>query len=241
MPLYYQEEETCAFCGQVSSHTEFKKIEWTGWSDLDTRQPEPYRSHIYHYIHCCPNCGFCSTDLEYNKEAQLGLVETDAYQLQLRDPDLPVLANEYLCWAMILIEKGEPTSAERDQHEAAWICDDKMDSEAASHCRNIALNTLQKVKFLGLEIACTWADYHNNFIEEVELLRRLGRHREALVICEEGIEIEVDEIGLCVLRFERDLILQGDCKTHKVEEAFARHISDWKDRFYEPEFTMWRV
>jgi hypothetical protein len=121
---------------------------------------------------------------------------------------------------------------------AAWVCDDLKAKDAANRCRIIALDTFPRIRFLDLEWSCTWAYYQTANTAITDLLRRAGRFDEALSTCGDAIRVEGEEIGLCVLEFEKDLILKEDDEDHTVEEALAKYLPDWENTYSLPAYWL---
>jgi hypothetical protein len=118
-------EKKCALCGKESKQIVLVSTNTFGSPDLDTRPPEMERSTIGCWIHSCLWCGYCATDISEGIEKASEIVRSYAYQQQLHNPRFPDLANEFLCFSLILESVGYYADAGWPSVHAAWACDDE--------------------------------------------------------------------------------------------------------------------
>jgi len=216
MTTLYQEKKQCAVCGGEHEYPGIGSTNAFGSPDLDTRPPEMRRSTIFAWVHRCPECGYCASDISKAPDKAESIVRSTAYQKQLSDPAIPELANSFLCMAIIDEAVGELTSASWSRIHAAWMCDDEHKIEAAKECRCKAVDTIQKARKAG-----------QKFMEQrgaetailVDLLRRSGRFSEAKKLIEtKRAEID-EEVILKVLNFQELLLNRDDIACHTIAEA----------------------
>lgn len=185
MTTIFPIKQKCAICGKRSEHPMLGSTNEFGSRDLDTRPPELARSTISMWIQNCPSCGYCAPDISKAKSKASELVESNIYRKNLKNPDLPDLANYFLCWSLIQENAEDYANAGWASIHAAWACDDFGNDKNAKSCRMRAVAMLQKAKEKGQKFAeNTGAEY----ALMVDLLRRSGQLDLALSTCEEGLK-----------------------------------------------------
>ncbi len=136
MTTTLQSDVVCGVCGELSPQIHIASSNAFGSPDLDLRPPEMERSTIAHGVHHCPSCGCCARDLSKSSPSARRLIESDDYRTRLRESRFPALANMFACYAMILEAEGDYSEAAWAQINAAWVCDDANQTDAATECRN---------------------------------------------------------------------------------------------------------
>lgn len=101
MTTLYEEKARCAVCGTETEFTGIASTNAFGSPDLDTRPPEMQRSTIFAWVQCCPECGYCSSDISKVPSQAVSVVHSPEYGKQLTDSTYPELANGFLCKAII--------------------------------------------------------------------------------------------------------------------------------------------
>ena len=133
----------CICCGAENSCEVIRSTNQLGPSDLDLRPGYDFRGTMDCWIHRCVNCASCARSLDAEPRPPRELLESEAYIAQLRSRDYPVLANTFLCSAMILEERGDVAGASADALAAAWVCDDANLDPASHECRRLAARLLE--------------------------------------------------------------------------------------------------
>jgi len=146
-----------------------------------------------------------------------GIIQSDAYQAQLRSADFPALANAFLCCSQIHQEHfGELVDAGWAAVFAAWVCDDASNEIGAQNCRKRATVLLQRAREVGQRFS---AEVGGEEAIMADLLRWSGQFELPLRLCEEGLKKNPQRIISRVLRFQKILISRSDVACHKASEA----------------------
>jgi len=213
----------CAVCGETSQQHLLASTSAFGWSDLDLRPPEPERSSLFLWVQRCPGCGYCAADLEHGDEDLREIIDSEEYRTQLADPSFPLLANTFLCQAILLEETGNEQGAAWRAINAAWACDD----EGAGAAEAAVRARLRAVELFELELAEGGRFGEGDELGDIsasehallaELLRRAGRFDEALEECRQGQESVRDQRWRRFLELERSLAERQDDDCHSYAE-----------------------
>ncbi len=151
------------------------------------------------------------------------MIRSREYRGRLRDPDLPELANSFLCASMIQEQGGDYASAGLSSMYAAWGCDDHGAPEQARSCRLKAYDLLVKARPCGQEFA---RDPGSEDCLLVDILRRSGEFERALSACEEALESQPDPDIADILNFQKELISRADSARHSIGEVRRRPSGD---------------
>ena len=125
----------CALCGAISDHAELISTSYFGSPDLDGRPPPLGRWTLDTQIQNCPSCGYCAPDISEKIDGASVVVKSSSYKKQLREPELPELADAFLCFSMIMEKVGNYAKAGLACVHAAWVCDDENNDAGARRCR----------------------------------------------------------------------------------------------------------
>jgi hypothetical protein len=120
MTTYGSEEQTCSVCGACVECTTLNSVTTFGSPDLDLRPSETRRSTMDNWLHECTECGYINSNLKHPIEDAKRIIESDPYTAIGSDSQLPRLA---------LLS-------------AAWVCDDRKNSEQAKSYRDQAADIL---------------------------------------------------------------------------------------------------
>jgi hypothetical protein len=208
---------TCGLCGSPSDQGVSPAAVQDSRQppDLDTRPAEPVRSTIQYWMQCCPECGYCASDISTIHESAAELIATDDYQRRLLDSSLPETTRRFLCHALILEQVKQYADAGWTALHAAWAADDAADPLAAQSARKLALQYWQHGKRHGQ----AFGDLAEEFILAADVGRRAGQFEEALLTVNEGLEVEsLPRFLERVLRFEKTLISRRDMARHDLGE-----------------------
>lgn len=198
----------CGNCGSKSDHVVLSHSIELEPPDLDTRPGELLRSSLYCWVLRCPFCGYCAEDITSIHKLAGPVVDSPAYQAQLKDDRFPEKANEFICHALILERVGQYADAGWTCMHAAWICDDGSFQEAADLCRRMALRAWNVGKTKGQAFHESHA---SEFLIVSDVHRRLGEFEHALTACNLGAETEdLPELLDHCFRLERALIARKD-------------------------------
>jgi hypothetical protein len=216
MTTIRQELVTCAVCGELTQVMVMDSTSTFGPPDLDLRPAEIARSSIFAWIQQCSSCGYCAPTLDEATPSAREVVNSDAYRAQLADEDLPALARSFLCSSMVFEEQGDEAAAAQNAIEAAWVCDDKDLSGAATQCRLRAVELLRGSEAEG----DAYSDPSTKYAVIVDLLRHAGRFEDAVAQADAALADAEGEVAV-VLAFSRSLALAGDPGSYTVGDAMA--------------------
>jgi hypothetical protein len=209
---------TCAICGETNEFPVMASTSSSGYGDLDMRPGPVQRYSMWLWIRRCPNCGYCSCDIESasDVDAVKEIIESEDYIAQLNNENYPELANSFLCSSIINERFEEFPSSAGSALYAAWACDDEEGfGDQAVECR------LKAVDLYGQAIE---KDSENIVPETVncilvDLLRRVGEFDRALELCQEALDEGVSaKIVEGVLTFQLELIDAEDIDAHSLGE-----------------------
>lgn len=209
-------QKQCAVCHSSCSIMVLGSTSSFGAPDLDLRPAEMARSTIGYWVQRCHRCGYCAEDVEAGTPTLLWTIDGFEYQKQLRNPDYPELANEFLCQAQLEQFQGNLQEAIWSIIHAAWACDDAGQETQAVACRLRAAEQLVTF-FLNPEI--TQDDAEGLLAVQVDLLRRAGHFEAAQTLLAERMESVRDETIREVLEFQGTLIAKMDLKIHTLDEV----------------------
>lgn len=209
-------EVTCALCGETSRVTPAPATNAIGSPDLDARPPGAARAALPLRVQCCGSCGYCARDLSQETPGSRAAVDEEEYVEALEDESLPAKAREFLCLARLDGAAGRFDDAFWSTLSAAWIADDAGNTEAADHCRALALAALRMARAAGRRLR---GGPGVEDVVEVDLLRRTGEFADAERCIRRALERRPDEVVDQLLRFERDLVAARDRDVHRVSEA----------------------
>jgi hypothetical protein len=212
----------CGLCGTPSQQQALASTSRFGSPDLDLRPPELERSTLVWWSARCPGCGFVSgTDLALPdgaaEDAVRAAVESDAYRVAT-DSDLPQAARDAVCRAVIADAIGDRPAAARYVMWAAWACDDRDASAAAVRLRLEAVERIRRLHADGQRLFEEDSDAADRILI-CDLLRRAGRHREALDEASGAFGLEAPDDLVRILHFQAELAWRGDEAAHSLAEA----------------------
>ena len=193
-----------------------------GPPDLDLRPNGPARWALQFQIQRCPRCGYCAPRIAERTPKAGRTVASLVYRDVLENARMPSLARSFFCAALVAEAAELRERAAWHFVDAAWACDDSGATEQARICRQRAAEMFVS--------ALAWGDVatENPVVRGVQadLLRRAGRHDEALAACAAAeAALDPDDAGDAqtgiVLGFIRELVESGDDDVHSAAEAFA--------------------
>ncbi len=223
MTTEMSEDIVCAVCNAESTQTILMSTNTMEPPDLDLRPGEMYRSTMHLWVQRCPRCGYCAPSIDEGLQGASGVIRSREYREQLCDPDLPELANSFLCASMIQEQGGDYASAGLSSMYAAWACDDRGAPEQARSCRLKAYYLFVKARSCGQEFA---RDPGSEDCLLVDILRRSGEYERALSTCEEALDGQPDPDIVDILNFQKELISRGDSARHSIGEVRRRPSGD---------------
>lgn len=216
MTTFHPETIVCGCCGHAFRTCVLGSTNAFGYCDLDMRPPEMARSTLGAQVRHCSSCGYCAVDIRQFTPELRPVIESEAYQEQLKSADRPTVASFFICAGMLRETVGDHEMAGRLFLKAAWVCDDKGRDDLARQWRSRAADQL-----LTALPSCDASEEGAGNLEAiiVDCLRRAGRVDKALEL------IQYAEGGACapsarkVLAFQRVLIARGDTACHNAAEA----------------------
>lgn len=216
MTSYDSEQQTCALCGQENDVMVVASTNTFGAPDLDTRPPQMQRATIATWVHRCRGCGYCAVDLG-RRDPGCEVVESEAYCNQLIDPTYPVLANTFLCRAMIANAAGDDAASVWSSIRAAWASDDANQFDAAVVCRSNAADKILCMIDRGLSLM---SDIGTSQVILVDVLRRCGRFEDAAKVLSKNDPSFTPDIQR-IRAYEARLLEKRDTVAHTVGAALA--------------------
>lgn len=216
MTTVYQEKEACRICGTISEHITIGPTKSLGSSDLDTRPPQMLRSTLKFQIRRCPGCGYCAPDLADASDQVVAIIKSAVYRDQLEHPDYSMLANSFLCHALIQQAVGALDQAGWACLSAAWVCDDEQAEQMAKQCRLQAIHWFQRCALESIAFAAEPG------IEEAvlaDLYRRTSQFERVPAICQRGIAQKPAAMLFQMLNFQIALARKRDAACHLIDEA----------------------
>lgn len=188
------EPVACFRCGEIVSLRR-PESDTSASVALDGRPVGPVGQQVQR----CSFCNYCAPGLtgprglEHQEVEEF--VQGEIYQNQLGNPHLPELANTNLCWALLCRQARDFEQAGRAALRAAWLCDDARLEEAASWCRERALEMLLQVPSTP-ELQML----------QVDLLRRAGRFEGARTHCQKLLKTRLTPGQTRLVRRQLELI-----------------------------------
>ncbi len=208
----------CALCSEESEHTTIGSTNAVGHPDLDARPPQMRRSTIFAWVQRCLACGYCAAEITSPCATAPSVVASNAYKRQLNDAAFPVLANSFLCKAMLDRETGDLASATWAHIHAAWACDDAKQEVLASNCRKEAAKLLVLAESKGQRIS----DQRGlSTAILVDLLRRAGEQEKARQVLARPLKTKAANVITKILKFQAELLDRHDLDCHTVAEALV--------------------
>lgn len=208
----------CAVCDQQSEQMVLGSTSSFGAPDLDGRPPSLMRYTISCWVQRCPSCGYCAPQI-----AEPGVKTTEVmadafYQTQLHNHSFPVLANSFLCAALIQQQQGQLADAGWSCVHAAWVCDDERNTIAAQHCRHKAIALLQQATDAGQQ---THTDPEHGALLLTDVLRRSGEFAAAAAYCQHMLAQPLSPLVQRMLAAQQALITRRDTSGYTIEEAIG--------------------
>jgi len=216
----FEEEVTCALCGQRQTVSEIGSTNSFGAMDLDTRPPEMRRSTMPYWVHECAECGFVSPELEKSVATDAKRVATAEYRRELERGDRARLANRFVCRALLEEAAGDFASAAWRRLHAAWACDDEEQAEEARLQRLAALALFERGRAGSVPAMKSMAGGDEVLL--ADLARRAGQFEQAIAYCAAGLALpDVPAFVTSLLMLEQELVRARDTGRHSVDEAEA--------------------
>lgn len=216
MTTEHRENFCCGLCGEENEYRVIGSTNSFGQPDLDTRPPQMERSTLFALVQRCLDCGYCAPDINVPCAIAKTVVAEEAYRQQLNDSAFPVLANTFLCKALLGRATGNLATAAWGHIHAAWVCDDASHAAQASKCRRGAAELLVLAEAEGQRI-CDQDGLSTALL--VDLLRRAGEIERAQKVLARPLTIDVDDVITEILKFQAVLLERRDLGCHTVGEA----------------------
>ncbi len=216
MTTMFPNEVTCCVCGTRSTQMMIGSTNAFGSPDLDTRPPEMERSTIKYRVQRCPSCYYCAPDLSECDPNASHIIKSPGYETIVTNKSIPEVAASFLALSYENQQMKNFSESAWRAIEAAWICDDENNDEAARECRETAISLIEEGKT------------HTQYIADepgaseaitIDLMRRAGMFREAMDLTVETKTQNMKEIIKQVIAFEEELISIRDTDTHTISEA----------------------
>ena len=174
------------------------------------------RAGLFTDVQQCGGCGYCAVDVSKSSPGAETVVKSSEYRRQLHDDALPYLANSFLCMSMVNRAANDYAGAAWALIQAAWACDDEGSAAEAVKCRSKAADMLVYAEDHGQSVA--EQDGASTAIL-VDLLRRAGRLDDARAAIDQRPTGQAEGVIVEVLRYQDQLIAQGDTGRHTMAEA----------------------
>jgi len=219
MTTLHKKKVRCSVCGSESEYAGIGSTNAFGSADLDTRPPEMERSTIFAWVHRCPECGYCASDVSAPRAEAAAVVSKNEYKTQLGDPTYPELANSFLCKAMVDQGFKDYYAATWALIHAAWACDDSDHENQATMCRKRAADMLIKAEEHGQQVA---EQEGASTAILADLLRRSGRLEQARQVIATRRGGITEDIIAQILDFQAILLDRNDMTCHTFAEALEK-------------------
>lgn len=221
MTTYGSVKATCCMCHCKSVQTTLGSTNRTGASDLDFRPPEMLRSTMAAWIQACPNCGYVAEQIEtepLSLDVVRRVVAGDRWLELTTRWKGPDLASVFLRRAALEQELGRPHFAAASTVSAAWVADDTHDTVRAIEFREAAAHLMK----LALERSDLDGKARRVMqVRLVDVLRRAGAWSTAGRHCDDLLASSPDGVVGIMLRFQTNLIREGDADCHSIGQALA--------------------
>ena len=216
------DQTVCGVCGAANQTSASDALpEPSDPPDFDTRPGEPLRSTIARWVEMCVSCGYCADDISRAAPEVEAIIATPEYRSYLEDESMPSKAREFLCFAYVIDRLHQHADAGWAALQAAWVCDDAGDDDAASRCRTRAIELWQRGKQSGQLFS---NDMATEFALVTDVYRRLGDFERATVACAEGLDLEdIPPSVETMLRRQLTLIQSRDRAAHSMRELVGTH------------------
>jgi hypothetical protein len=171
---------------------------------------------MFAWVQCCPDCGYCATNVSKPLSISSSIIRSDDYQSRLSYPTFPELANAFLCQSLLARESGELIVSAMASMHAAWVCDDGDYAMQSRACRLQAATLIRIADDKGKSIS------KQNGVStaiRVDLLRRAGALDEARELIAMEIDEPLDDVIKRILSFQSALLDRNDTGCHTIEEA----------------------
>ena len=216
MTLADERTKKCAVCKKKSKHWVLYSTSSFGSPDLDTRLPEPARFTLDSSIESCPHCGYCTQDISEKIPGAKKMVKSDRYKNYRNNKIFSELATRYLCSSIISKNNKNYSKAGWECLSAAWVCDDRWETDNAKKCRLAAINFFQKARQKKQAFA-EKSDEEPILI--IDLLRRSGKFSIAQQECKKLINLNYDDLLKKIIKFQLKLIEEKNNECFTIEDA----------------------
>ena len=146
------------------------------------------------------------------------VVKSQEYVEQLNNPVYPILANSFLCSAILHCESKNFAAASWSHIHAAWTCDDSKHTDQASACRQKAAEMIRIAEENKQPIS---KQIGGSTAILIDLLRRSGQIEQAEELLVTLPDKPYEDIIDRILNFQRILLQRGDLNCHTIEEVLS--------------------
>lgn len=177
-----RENVECFVCKQVSEQDILMSTSAFGSADLDLRPPQMKRSTMPLWVQECPHCGYVADSIDTPTTVDAAILQQEEYVtcsgLSFASP----LARQFYKQHLILLLEQDLDGAFYAALNAAWVCDDCADFQNAAHCRNLAIDQIDKLVANGEGsdgLLLQKVDLLRRSCQFERLLREFGQHQFA--------------------------------------------------------------
>lgn len=220
-------EVKCALCRKANTVWELMSTNTMQEPDLDMRPGEMMRSTMHMWVQRCPHCGYCAPEIEEDYYQASTTAKAKSYKQQLANHEFSDLANSFLCSSLIQENGGDYAQAGRSALCAAWSCDDYGLLDQATECRYKAIELFVKAKDNKQGFA---KDSDTEDLILVDLLRRIGSFKEALVICETTLNKGAARTVRGILNYQKSLMEKSDVNRHSLDDVVFEEVEGKTER-----------
>ncbi|CAF1037993.1 unnamed protein product [Rotaria sp. Silwood1] len=220
MVTFCDEDKTCSCCGKSSSQKEIMSYTTFGQPDLDLRPPPMKRDTMFAWIEYCSHCGYCSHNINDEKGvSRKEIIQSSDYQAQLSSNDYPSLANQFLCYSILLEHEKNLVEAAWQALRAAWTCDDAHNEQGAVRSRLRAAKLIDDSRSANVEFS---KQLGLDRCIEADALRRAGELQRAKELLQH-MQGEEEEIIKTLYQFQLHLIESNDTRCYTITDAQKYH------------------
>ena len=213
MSTIERESLECFVCKQVSQQDILMSTSSFGAADLDLRPPQMRRSTMHLWVQECPHCGYVADSIDTPTTVNATILQQEEYVTCSGLSFTSSLAKRFYKQHMILLLQRDLDGAFYAALNAAWACDDCGDSKNAAHCRNLAIDLIDRIVAKG-------EGSDGLLLQKVDLLRRSFQFERLLQ--EFGQHQFADSDLQQVLQFQLQKARQKDANCYTLDMVWQQ-------------------
>ena len=250
MTRYVKRELICANCGhQFSDFALASTNSFGGSPNLDTPSGGMARQALLRAIHVCPQCHFCSTDIQTLLEGGAAAIASQRYINTFNSGALPECCRHWSCWGQILEAANHVSQAGWAYLKAAWACDDWQYEDGSNRYRRQAIRCFQAAQASNQSFRQDKEVFGQHTLEEnailVDLFRRIRDFETATAIAKKTHASpgkpgdRSQQFMQSILQFQMHLCSIENSQPYKFSdvETFSKNPKQWHPKRW---WQFWR-